>query len=124
VAQLSTLDGSEHMTDQMPNASVVSPLRKTWRSALSIIVVTVAANFIAITFFHINYMCGFIDLPGVIISVASACFCCSRFFVYPRHPIWAKALVLLLIVPSLLYAVFSTASYICMILWTGTYWAH
>jgi len=124
VPELWTLDGSKRMTDQIPSASVVSPLRKLWRCVLSIIGVTVVANFIAITFFHINYMCGFIDLPGVIISIASACFCCSRFFVYPRHPVWAKALVLLLIVPSLFYAVFSTASYICMILWTGTYWAH
>jgi hypothetical protein len=49
---------------------------------------------------------------GLWMAVASACFCSTIFCICPRKPLWGKALILLLMLPSLSIAVNCTISLI------------
>jgi hypothetical protein len=74
------------------------------------IVVTVAVFPFAASF-SVPVFYTYIQLPGVLLFVANAVVSSICFFRCPRRPVWAKALVLLLALPSLYFAVFSVLYY-------------
>ena len=52
----------------------------------------------------------FINGHGTFFAIAISCFCLALFFLFPRKPLWRKALMLLLALPSLSIAVDSVIS--------------
>jgi hypothetical protein len=114
LAQLSTSGSIERLGNKTSNTRAISPLRKSLCCVLCIIVVTVVVTYVVGTVFYTPTSIGYIEFPGVIITVVSALICSTAFCICPRQPFFGKSACLILTVPSLWLAIDATASWVCI----------
>jgi hypothetical protein len=79
-------------------------MNKTMGSILTILVSTIVGFVVAVTFYTPAWN-GYVQLPGVIVALVTAFISGATFLLCPRRPLIGKALALLLVVPSLWFAV-------------------
>ena len=74
------------------------------RCILTMIGSTVIGFFVAVTFYTPTWN-GYIMMPGVIVGVLAALICSVAFLLCPMKPVMGKAIALVLLVPSLWFAI-------------------
>ena len=79
-------------------------MSKTMRCILTTIGSTVVGFFVAVTFYTPAWN-GYIMMPGVIVAIIAAIVCSIAFLSCPMKPVIGKVIALVLLVPSLWFAV-------------------
>ena len=79
-------------------------MSKAMRCILTMLGSTVAGFFVAVTFYTPSWN-GYIMMPGVVVAVLTALICSTAFLMCPMKPLLGKAIALVLLVPSLWFAV-------------------